>query len=83
MCGNDTRHGTLAFQQGIGPHGGAMDDGRQVRKIVDLLPNTFNKPDGLVGAGRRHLGDFTVAGGLVEEKDVCESAANVDTNHIF
>ena len=70
----------LALEEGVGGRGRAVDDDLQIRGRRRGLGEGGQDAVGLVADGRRHLGHAHGAGGLVEEHEVGEGAADVDAD---
>lgn len=69
----------LALQERVGPHRGAVHDGRQVRDRAER-GQAVEEPFGLVASAGGHLRRLEGSGRLVEQKEVGEGAADVDAD---
>ena len=85
-CGDDAGAGDLAFQQGVGAHGGAVHDGGDVFGPFGTgdpgdFGDAVNEAPGLFAPGRGHFDDAGLAGFFVQHKQVGEGTAHVHAHH--
>ena len=73
---------SLALQQCIGANRRAMNNGGDVTEISQLAADPVNKANRLVGHRAGHLAGCDRASRPVEEKQIGERAANIDSDHI-
>ena len=85
-CGDDAGAGDLAFEQGVGAHGGAVHDGGDVFGAFCTgdpghFGNAVHEAPGFFAPGRGHFDNAGLAGFFVQHKQVGEGAAHVHADH--